>query len=67
LFVSSAFSIFVEPQINSDGPSLTFHLVMLPSVMVGDSAGMAKLWAAELAVDVEKAVMGWSASSLFSK
>jgi len=52
VLVRSVFSIYAGLQINSNEPSLTFHLVMLPSVMVGDSAGMAKLWAAELAFDV---------------
>ena len=37
-------------------PSFTVHFEILPSVIVGDSAGMAKLWAAKLAEHVRKAI-----------
>lgn len=38
------------------GPSLTLHFEIFPSVIVGDNAGMAKLWAARAAEVVRKAV-----------
>lgn len=48
--LSVSTSSSASPATNSS-PSLTFHDAMFPSVIVGDSAGMVKLWAARTFAD----------------